>query len=127
MPSPRRPPMAYAPALSRLLTPGARYADEHDEYVIEPHRIGDVTFPTGQVVGCDPLTADDAEPFTVAVAPGAYPLRAWVAVLYRGGADQPCGGAALVLVLRDEPAVAGEVALVAGTDPAELAPSQFFG
>ena len=43
--------MAYAPDLSRLLTPGARYADEHDEYVIEPHPIGDVTFPTGQVVG----------------------------------------------------------------------------
>jgi hypothetical protein len=119
--------MAYTPDLSRLLTPGARYADEHDDYAIEPHPLGDVTFPTGQVVGCDPLTADDAEPFTVAVAPGAYPLRAWVAVLYRDGAEQQRRVAALQLVIRDEPAVRWEPALVAGNDPSVLGPDEFFG
>ena len=109
--------MAYTPDLSRLLTPGARYADEHDEYVIEPHPIGDVTFPTGQVVGCDPLTADDAVPFTVGVTPGAYPLRAWVAVLYRGGAEQQRRVAVLQLVVRDEPAVRWEPAVVERLHP----------
>jgi hypothetical protein len=119
--------MAYAPDLTRLLTPGARYADKHDEYLIEPHPVGDVTFPTGEVVGCDPLTADDAEPFTVGVAPGAYPLRAWVAVLYRDGAEQQRRVAALQLVICDEPAVRWEPALVAGNDPSVLGENEFFG
>jgi len=119
--------MSYAPDLSRLLTPGARYADQHDEYVIEPHPLGDVTFPTGEVVGCDPLAADDAEPFTVRVAPGAYPLRAWVAVLYRDGAEQQRRVAALQLVIRDEPAAWWEPALVAGNDPSVLGENEFFG
>jgi hypothetical protein len=79
------------------------------------------------VVGCDPLTADDAEPFTVRVAPGAYPLRAWVAVLYRDGAEQQRRVAALELVVRDEPAVVWQPALVAGNYPAELGPDEFFG
>jgi hypothetical protein len=30
--------MAYLPNLDQVLHPGARYADEHTEYVIEPHQ-----------------------------------------------------------------------------------------
>jgi hypothetical protein len=41
----------------RLLTPGARYADEHDEYVIEPHPLGNVTSTrsTAPTSGGEPL------------------------------------------------------------------------
>lgn len=39
--------------MNRMLNVGARYAGEHVEYVIEQHSAGEVTFPTGRVVGCD--------------------------------------------------------------------------
>jgi hypothetical protein len=46
---------------------------------------GEVTLPTGQLVGCDPLVyLGDAPPFTVAAHPDRYPLRTWVDVLYQG-------------------------------------------
>ena len=48
--------MPYSPNLDLLLTEGARYRDERAEYVIERHTAGEVHFPTGQVVACDPLT-----------------------------------------------------------------------
>jgi hypothetical protein len=37
-------------------------------------------------VGCDPLVAQ-AVPFVDAVTPGRYQLRAWAAVLSKGGAE----------------------------------------
>jgi hypothetical protein len=119
--------MAYAPDLDQLLNAGARYVDKDAEYVIEPHLIGEVTFPTGQVVGCDPLTLPDTPPFTVAVAPGRYPLRAWVAVLYHDNAEYDRRVAALQLIIRDEPATRWQPALVEGQDPAALDEDAFFG
>ena len=107
--------MAYAPDLDQMLNAGARYADELAEYVIEQHLIGEVTFPTGQVVGCDPLAyCADAQPFTLGVAPGRYTLRAWVAVLYQGDAEWQRRVAALQLIIRDEPATRWQSALVEG-------------
>ncbi len=119
--------MAYSPDLDQLLTAGARWVDEDAEYVIEAHLIGEVTFPTGQVVGCDPLTLPDTSPFTVGVAPGRYPLRAWVAVLYRDDAECDRRVAALQLVIGDEPATRWQPALVEGQDPAALGEDAFFG
>ena len=97
--------MPYSPDLDRLLTEGARYRDERDEYVIETRAAGEVRLPTGQVVACDPLTgAHDALPFTMTAPIGSYPLYAWVAVLYRDGVEHrrrvaallPVGGLRLV-------------------------------
>ena len=47
--------MAHAPDLDQMLHDGARYTDEYAQYVIEHHLISEVTLPTGQVTGCDPL------------------------------------------------------------------------
>ncbi|MEK8108478.1 hypothetical protein NKG94_32810 [Micromonospora sp. M12] len=44
-------PHAVHPDLDRLLTPGARFTDEHGGYQIEVHPVGDIVLPTGQVVG----------------------------------------------------------------------------
>lgn len=119
--------MAYAPNLDLLLTAGARYAGKDAEYVIEAHLLGKVTFATGQVVGCDPLTLPDTAPFTVTVAPGRYPLRAWVVVLYRDDAEYDRRVAALQLIIRDEPASRWQPAVVKGQDPATLGEDSFFG
>lgn len=118
----------YTPDLDKLLTAGSRYADEHADYVIEPHQLDDVVAPTGRIVGCDPLIAsDESEPFMVDVPPGRYPLRAWVAVLHKEGVETQRRVAALQLVVRDEPATRWELALVAGQDVSELGPDEYFG
>ena len=120
--------MPYLPDLDRLLTAGARYTAEATELVMEPHAAGEVVLPTGQVVGCDPLTVDDGcEPFTVRVPPGTYPLRAWVAVIQQDGAKSQRRVAALQLVVCDEAVVRWEQALVAGQDPSALNGDEFYG
>ena len=122
----------YLPDLNRLLTPGAAFPDasapdEGAEYVMESRPAGDVVLPTGQVVGCDPLAFPEPEAYTVAVPPGTYPLRVWVAVLQQAGAEWDRHVAALQLVVRDEPAVRWEPALVNGQDVSELEGDAFFG
>jgi hypothetical protein len=110
--------MPYTPDLDRLLSAGARYSDSRAEYVIEPHPVGEIILPTGQVVGCDPLSyAVEAPPFTVTVPAGTYPLRAWVAVLYQDGAEWDRRVAALQLTICDEPAMRWEFALTDGRYP----------
>lgn len=97
--------------------------------MIEAHSLDPVVLPTGQVVGCDPLVfADSQAPFTVTVQPGSYPLRAWVAVLYKDAAvEWQRRVAALQLVVRDESAVRWEPALTDGQDPAKLGEDEYFG
>jgi hypothetical protein len=111
-----------------MLNAGTRYVDEHAEYVIEPHLVGEVTIPTGQVVGCDPLVySGDAPSFTVTVPPGRYRLRAWVAVLYRGDAEWQRRVAALELIVKGEPATRWQPALVEGQDLSALGDDEYFG
>ncbi|MEU4333504.1 DUF4241 domain-containing protein [Micromonospora lupini] len=119
--------MPYTPDLDRLLTPGARFTDEYGAYLIEAHRVDDVVLPTGQVVGCDPLVCPEAEPYTVTVAPGRYPARAWVAVVLREGAEVDRRVAALQLVVSDEPAMRWEPAVAGDQDVAALGPDDYFG
>jgi hypothetical protein len=122
--------MAYTPDFERLLRAGAQFADEHASYVIECHPVADVVLPTGQVVGCDPLVCPEDEPFTVAVPPGRYPARAWVAVVavqLKEEAESDRRVAALQLVVRDEPAARWEAALVGDQDPADLDDDSYFG
>ncbi|MGN9763581.1 DUF4241 domain-containing protein [Micromonospora sp. SD12] len=119
--------MPYTPDLDRLLTPGARFADEHATYVMEVHPVGDVVLPTGRVVGCDPVACPEDEPFTVEVAPGRYPARAWVAVVRGEDTEADRRVAALELVIHDEPAARWEMALVGDQDVADLKSDGWFG
>ncbi|MEU8179927.1 DUF4241 domain-containing protein [Micromonospora sp. NPDC049047] len=119
--------MPYTPDLDRLLTPGTRFTDQHGAYLIEVHPVGDVVLPTGQVVGCDPLVCPEAEPFTVTVAPGRYPARAWVAVVLREDAEVDRRVAALELVVTAEPTARWEPAVAGDQDIATLGADDYFG
>ncbi|MET8229691.1 DUF4241 domain-containing protein [Micromonospora sp. NPDC005298] len=119
--------MPYTPDLGRLLTPGARFTDQHGSYVVEVHPAGDIVLPTGQVVGCDPLVCPDAEPFTVAVPPGRYSARAWVAVVLREDAEVDRRVAAFELVVAEEPASRWEPAVAGDQDVAKLGADDYFG
>ena len=109
--------------LQRVLTDGA----EQDDFVITMVPAGAARLPTGRVVGCDPLSFTHlAEPYTVPVSPGRYPLRAWVAIRHRDGAELDRHTAALQLVIREEPAVRWEQALLPGQDPSRLDDDEYF-
>jgi hypothetical protein len=118
--------MPYLPDLDRTLTAGLRVEAGDIGYVIESHDIGMVVLPTGRVVGCDPLVSRD-QPFTEAVPPGTYPLRAWVAILDRDGVESQRRIAALQLIVSDAPTAAWTMALTAGQDLTELGDDEFFG
>jgi hypothetical protein len=109
--------------LQRVLTDGA----EQDDLVMTMVPAGEARLPTGRVVGCDPLSFTQlAEPYTVPVPPGRYPLRAWVAIRHHDGAELERHTAALQLVIREEPAAHWEQALLPGQDPARLDDDEFF-
>jgi hypothetical protein len=121
--------VAYNPDLDRLLTAGSRYESDHATYVIEPHDLDPVVLPTGHIVGCDPFVFADGQPaYTVSVPPGTYPLRAWVAVLYKDPAvEWQRRVVALQLLVRDEPVARWDMALIEDEDVATLPDNRFFG
>ena len=119
------PPVPVPPDLDRLLTPDSRVAANGITYVIEPHYLGELILPTGHIVGCDPLTTHD-EPFTESVAPGSYPLRAWLVILHRAGAQRQRRVGALQLVIDDAPTAAWTMALTANQDRATLGDDELF-
>lgn len=118
--------MPYVPDLGRLLTAGYRVEDAGIVYEVEPFDLGTVVLPTGRVVGCDPLVGQ-AVPFVDTVTPGRYQLRAWVAVLSKGGAESQRRIAALQLVVLDELVAAWAMALCPDQDVASLGDDEYFG
>jgi hypothetical protein len=118
----------YSPDLTMLLSAGARFEADGIAYVIERLPVGTVTAPTGEITACDPLTgARGAEAFTATIAPGAYPLTAWVAVVSREGRDAQRRTAALELTVGDQPVVGWEMALNEGQDVGVLDVDGYFG
>ncbi|GIE55721.1 hypothetical protein BJY16_004277 [Actinoplanes octamycinicus] len=116
------------PDLDRLLQAGARYLQDDVTYVVESHPLGDLTLPTGQLAAFDPgVTDEEDEPFSVTVAPGRYRMVGWVAVLEKEEREWQRRVAAVQLVIRDEPAVSWELALVDGDDPDALEEGEFYG
>jgi hypothetical protein len=116
----------FIPDLASLVTAGYSVEDDGITYVVEPFDLGQVVLPTGEIVGCDPLVAHSI-PFVDTVPPGRYTLRAWVAVLYRGGAEWQRRIAGLQLVIVDQPVTRWTMALLPDQDAALLDEETFFG
>ena len=85
--------------------------------------VGDLILSTGQIVACDPLVFPDAEPFTVTVAPGTYPLI--LAVAQVSDSDQRVAFAKVQFASGD-PAT-WRIAVVPGQDTSTLHPNDIFG
>ena len=116
------------PDLDRLLQAGSRYVQDDVIFLIEPHPLGDLTLPTGQLAAFDPgVTDEDDEPFSVTVPPGRYRAVGWVAVLEKEDREWQRRVAALQVVIRDEPVASWELALVDGDEPDTLDEGEFYG
>lgn len=74
-------------------------------------------------MACDPFTSPDAEAFTVALAPGSYPLT--LSIAQYEDDDQRVAGAMLQVMPR--PAVTWEMALLPGENPDELDADEVYG
>lgn len=118
--------MPYVPDLSAVLTAGYRVESDGVTYRVEPYELGPVVLPSGKVVGCDPLVAH-VTPFVDSVAPGRYPLRAWVAMLHADGGEGQRRITALQLTVVDEPIAAWSMALLPGQDVTSLGDEDFSG
>lgn len=120
--------MSYLPDFPVLLKNGSRVVRDGAEYVIEDRLVGMVTAPSGQIVGCDPLTdAREVPPFIVTVPPGRYELRAWIASIRQGVSETDMRTVALELVVSEQPTMRWELALTEGQNLAELGTDGFFG
>jgi hypothetical protein len=119
------------PALPRfadlVFRPGVRWTmPKPGAVVTEFVEAGSVRLSSGRVVAADPGHLDlDAEPFTVGVAPGEYPVE--VAVVRFADSPDHVRVAAARLVVSREPVVSWELAVVAGQDVAELGDNEFYG
>jgi hypothetical protein len=118
--------MPYVPDLGTLLTAGLSVERDAITFVVEPFDLGPVVFPTGEVVGCDPLVPHTV-PYVDTIEPGRYRLRAWVAVLHKDGAQWQRRIAALQLVVSDVPATSWTLAVLPGQDVASLEDDGYFG
>ncbi|MEV0704104.1 DUF4241 domain-containing protein [Saccharopolyspora sp. NPDC050389] len=116
----------------QLFVPGAAFPTSDGESRTVRLDSGWLSLPTGRVVAAEPGflgLADEDCAFTQTVPPGKYPVGLAV-VKYRdsegaGVIDERV--AAARLVIRDEPVVAWELAVVKGQDVAELDEAEFFG
>jgi Flp pilus assembly protein TadD len=138
------PPSARGPRnVEALFTAGARlrcgpagnWREGQIVTVREPREPGTLRLPTGRVVAADPgFMNEESEPFTVTVPPGEYAVSIASATceIEVGTGD---GRAVFVdeqvtavrLLIRDEPAVTWEMALLPGQDPRMLPAGNFFG
>ncbi|APE33863.1 hypothetical protein BOX37_07640 [Nocardia mangyaensis] len=112
--------MVYDPDLDILMVDGYRHRWKRSEFVIESCALDPVVLPTGRVVACDPLSTRDDEPFPVTVAPGAYPLFAWVATQFKRGKQVDRRNALLELRISAAPALTWEMAFLADESAADL-------
>ena len=108
---------------SKLFEEGREIATEIGRVVLRMKRAGELTVTSGRVVGCDPLTSPDTEPFGRAVPAGNFPVTLSVAHFEDG--DRRVAAA---LVRFDGRAPARwELALHEGEDASELEEGEVFG
>lgn len=112
------------PDFARLFEDGREVASaDFGRVVLRPRGAGELVLTTGRVVACDPLTAPETEPFTVALAPGTYPVS--LALAHFEDGDRRVAGA--LLAAGAGPVVRWELALLPGDDPAELGEGEIYG
>jgi hypothetical protein len=54
-----------------------------DGKIIKEHHIGNLDFPSGKVIACDPAFMSDAQAYTRTTKPGSYPLTLYTAGEYQ--------------------------------------------
>lgn len=125
--SPWRPPRPLLPErIEELFVPGTVVEVQDKQLALSVHRAGELHLSSGRLIAADPSSLEfDAEPFTVTVAPGTYPVSISLATFL----DDPRHSrvCAARLDVGDRPAVRWELALRAGQEPLDLGCREFFG
>lgn len=96
---------------------------QEGKVILKRHHIGDLHISSGEIIACDPFTSPDAEPFTVAVPPGTYPLI--LSIANYEDQDQRVAGA--MLRISAEKAVSWQMARQPDQDLMELEADEIFG
>jgi hypothetical protein len=113
--------------LAALFTAGSRLRAHYGVTEIrEPEDAGLLQVPTGRIIAADPATLDERDqPFTVTVAPGAYPVQ----IARMRWDEHPWGEtpAARLVIRAEVPTVSWELAVRPGQDLRMLNEGEFFG
>ncbi|MBM7494370.1 hypothetical protein JOD64_005592 [Micromonospora luteifusca] len=125
--APWRPPRPLKPdGIEELFVPGT-IVEIHDKRLqLSVHEAGELRLTSGRLVAADPSSLEfDAEPFTVTVPPGTYPVSISLATFL----DDPRHSrvCAARLAVDDRPTVRWELALRDGQEIIDLGNRQFFG
>lgn len=124
---PWRPPRPLQPErIQEIFVPGTIVEIQDKRLQLSVHRAGELRLPSGRVIAADPSSLEfDAEPFTVVVAPGTYPVSISLATFLDDARhSRVC---ATRLDVSDRPTVRWELALRDGQEPLDLGDREFFG
>ena len=124
---PWRPPRPLRPeSIEQLFVAGA-IVEVHDRRLrLSVHSAGAIRLSSGRVIAADPSSLEfDAEPFSVTVPPGTYPVSISLATFTDDpGHSRVC---AARLDVGDQPPVRWELALREGQSTVDLGFGEFFG
>jgi hypothetical protein len=129
VPPPWHPPAPMPPiALAETFTPGTRFALPGDigTVVVETRVVGVLRLTSGRVIARDPgWLPTDAQPFTVTVPPGEYPVE--LAEVRFTENPEHVRVAAAKAVITPGQVESWELALLPGQDTAMLNDGEFYG
>jgi hypothetical protein len=92
------------------------------ETTLRHHQVGDLTLPTGKLVACDPFVTPEAEPFSLHLPRGTYPVVLSVAEI---ASDQRVAFA--TVRLKQTSPTRWEMMTTGTNDPSKLEPGHMFG
>lgn len=96
---------------------------QEGKIVLKCHRVANLHISSGEIIACDPFTSPDAEPFSVTLTPGIYPLI--LSVANYEDQDQRVAGA--MLRISGEKAVTWQMAQQSEQDLMGLEADEIFG
>ncbi|NMO53426.1 DUF4241 domain-containing protein [Actinoplanes sp. TBRC 11911] len=124
---PWRPPRPLRPQSIEQLFVAGTIVEVHGRQIrLSVHNAGALRVSSGRVIAADPSSLDyDAEPFTVTVPPGSYPVSISLATFTDDpGHSRVC---AVRLDVGDQPPVRWELALREGQSTIDLGYGEFLG
>lgn len=112
----------YIPDLSKAFVDELTVIVDDETLVLRRHTLTTVTFPSGQIVACDPFIFPETPPFHLAIAPGNYPVILTVAYTEQN----PIIAFAMLQFQTGIPE-RWEMAIMDGQNPAALSEDEFYG
>jgi hypothetical protein len=112
------------PHLDKAFQDGSVHHVGGYEITVKTLDVGTLLLPSGEVIANDPFALPHAQPFSLKLAPGQYPVI--LSLAYYPNSPDPVIAAAKLRITERAP-VAWYLATISGQDPSTLAEDEIFG